>query len=180
MNLQIASGIANRIVEDLAPHCVRIEIKGSICRLKADNIHDIEIVCIPKPPDPLVFGCRPTVSPLHAYTDDLLALKLIAHRRDKNGRKAWGDKFRRILWRSTPFDLFITTPEQWGVIATIRTGSKAFSHRLVTPVDAGGWMPEGMCVEGGRLWVGSEAASTPEELDFFTVIGKAWVEPKDR
>ena len=181
MNYSTARRVADEILESLAPHCLRIEVKGSVCRVKVDDIHDIEIVCIPKPRTaPPAFGETPYASPLHAYTDGLLQLGLMAYRKDKNGRRAWGDKFRRALWRSTPLDLFITTAEQWGVIATIRTGSAAFSHKLVTPAVQGGWMPIGMRVELGRLWHGTMAIETPEEADFFEAIGLPWVEPIGR
>ena len=48
MNLQQAQQIAERIKSELAPHCDRIEIAGSI-RRKKPEVKDIEIVCIPKP-----------------------------------------------------------------------------------------------------------------------------------
>ena len=48
MELQKAYKIAQQLVHVLKPHCARIEIAGSIRRMKA-QVGDIEIVCIPKP-----------------------------------------------------------------------------------------------------------------------------------
>ena len=52
MELTKAREIADRIVVLLKPYCARVEIAGSIRRRKAD-VHDIEIVCLPK--DELIF-----------------------------------------------------------------------------------------------------------------------------
>jgi len=49
MRLEIAQELAHGIRNQLAAHCERIEIAGSIRRRKADDIKDVEIVCIPKP-----------------------------------------------------------------------------------------------------------------------------------
>src|SRR3989344_1789872 len=43
-----AYAIATAIVEQLRPHCIRIEIAGSLRRKKSE-VKDIDIVAIPKP-----------------------------------------------------------------------------------------------------------------------------------
>lgn len=47
MNLDQAKKYADKIVQWLRPHCVRIEVAGSI-RRERPEVNDIDIVCIPK------------------------------------------------------------------------------------------------------------------------------------
>lgn len=48
--------IAELVVAQLAPHCERIQIAGSI-RRKSRTVKDVEIVCIPKPYETGLFLC---------------------------------------------------------------------------------------------------------------------------
>jgi len=54
-DLSYAQGIAEGLVEQLAPHCDKISIAGSIRRQRA-FVKDIEIVAIPKPYDVGLFS----------------------------------------------------------------------------------------------------------------------------
>jgi DNA polymerase/3'-5' exonuclease PolX len=179
MNLLTAQSIAEEIVATLSPACLRIEIKGSVCRQKADGITDIEIVCIPQPQPRLVFGQKPGLSPLHDLVDELRAREICVPR-FTNGRSAWGPKERRALWNTAALDLFITTPECWGVIATLRTGDADFSRLLVTPCAKWGALPDDMAFKGGRLWRNNMELNTPEESDIFRELDLPWVEPHQR
>lgn len=68
-------------------------------------------------------------------------------------------------------DLFLTTPEQWGVITTIRTGPAEFSSAIVTAIKK-----YGLKVDKGQLW-NAEGESLPcaEEEDFFKNCGFEFV-----
>lgn len=55
MYLATAKKIADTVVELLKPHCIRIEIAGSIRREK-EICGDVEIVAIPKPYDTGLFA----------------------------------------------------------------------------------------------------------------------------
>ena len=179
MNYPTAHRIANEILAALAPDCTRIEIAGSVLREKPDDIHDVELVCISKPPV-VAFG-QPDIRPaLHRYLDELLKNEVIDHRRDKNGRPAWGMKYRRCLWKQTPLDVFITTPEQWGIIFAMRVGCDTFSHSFVTRRQDGGLLPDHMRVSEGRLYVYDGLIATPEETDFFYAIGLPYLDPPER
>lgn len=177
MNYTTTKKIADEIVATLAPFCERIEIAGSVRREKQDGIHDVEVVAISKRPV-LAFGGS-TLPLLHKRTDELRAESVMLPRLDKLNRPAWGEKFRRAKWNDVPFDLFIATPETWGVIFTIRTGNADFSHLLVTKQWEGGAMPNDMFVCDGRLWNDHELY-TPEEKDVFKAIGLEWIEPHNR
>lgn len=173
----------------LAPVCERIEEAGSI-RREQDTIGDIELVCIPKVeqvPTGLFGDTSPfnlldnLVTELLATRDDRLALRY-----DKDGRPAVGERYKRLLFRGFPLDLFsVLPPAQWGVIYTIRTGPADFSHRLVTPVRMGGWLPDGMKVHNGQLLLleadgALRPVETPEERDLFAAIGREYIYPPRR
>jgi len=171
-----ALNLAERIKSVLLPGCERIEIAGSIRRQKP-VIGDIEIVCVPKRPPDLFGESNPSVP-----SD----LDLILEALTKQGRllpgKKNGNHFKQFQIPSVPgltLDLFITTPECWGVIFAIRTGSADFSHRLVTHQSAGGLLPDNCRVSGGKIYQNGKVIPTPEEADVFGLIG-GWVDPQGR
>jgi DNA polymerase/3'-5' exonuclease PolX len=150
----------------IRPYCERVEIAGSL-RRETPGVGDIEIVCIPKVQQDL-FGYQfRSSNPL----EDAL-------------RRAGFEKYKKFFYVAGQvwIDLFITTPERWGVIFTIRTGSAVFSRRLVTPISQGGSLLYRYCVEDGRVVerATGKLLDTPEEIDFFRVTGIAWREPRDR
>lgn len=161
---------ANDLMDVLAPACERILIAGSIRRQKAE-IGDIEIVLIPKlTPIPDLLG-----DPMgyNSQVDDYLAsasLPII-----KNG-----EKYKQIIWQEMSADLFICSPETWGCIATIRTGSADFTHWLVTPKMQGGAKPGHMSFKDGRLYAHKALMPTPEEADVFRMLGLDWIAPEER
>ena len=179
-----ADELAAEVVTMLRAFCMRIEVAGSIRRRKED-VGDIEIVAVPAVDDVPVglFADRLlAVDHLHARCCDFLAAGTFAHRPDKNGRPAFGAKFKRLLYRGFPLDLFSTTDEQWGVIYAIRTGPAEFSHRLVTPTSQGGLLPNWMKVHEGRIARRdtTEPYPTPEEEDVFRLVGLGFIPPEKR
>jgi DNA polymerase/3'-5' exonuclease PolX len=78
------------------------------------------------------------------------------------------------------YDIFLTTPEKWGVIFTLRTGCSDFSHRLVTPKREGGLCPSNYHVKDGRIWWLDQPFETPEEADVFRILGLDWIDPERR
>jgi DNA polymerase/3'-5' exonuclease PolX len=186
MDLTTAQRAAEEIMTELAPACARIEVAGSIRRRK-DEVGDVELVVIPRRERP-AFGQAPgDTVPLYALTDQLRGEGRMIPRLDKRGRAAWGDKFRRALWTpndgrlpgAVPLDLFITTPDQWGVIYLLRTGDADFSHTLVTKRPHGA-LPRELQIDQGRVWRGDVALPTPEEPDVFDAIGVPWITPAAR
>lgn len=163
---------AQKIVDLLFTLCERIEIAGSLRRGKTD-VGDIEIVCIPK----LVTWVNLLGEEVNRREPDDLTARMIVN--DYHPTKN-GDHFKQFDIGLCNLDLFITTPECWGVIFTIRTGSADFSHRLVTTRQQGGLLPSNMRVKDGRLWLGDVQLDTPEEGDFFRYCGLKWIDPKDR
>jgi DNA polymerase/3'-5' exonuclease PolX len=176
MSYPFAKGMAFRMLELLSPVCSRIEIAGSLRRHK-ETIGDIEIVLIPTPTLDLFGG-----EGFGAYQVSEV-LDQAGYILEKNG-----DYFKQahlpIIGNPTGmtlnYDIFLTTPEKWGVIFTIRTGSAEFSHRLVTPRNQGGLLPSYLKVKDGRIWNGCEAMETPEEKDVFEACKLEWIAPRDR
>jgi len=172
MNYAEALHIAEKLKADLAPYCERIEIAGSVRRKKPENIKDIEIVCIPKS-EPNLFG---ESLPIVLY-DGLLSL---VFNWDAEIVKN-GPKYKQFALPMTKLDLFITTPECWGVIFAIRTGPADYSKWLVTPRKWGGALPDRYMVRDGRVWDSDpEALDTPEEDDFFAALELEMPEPWER
>lgn len=157
---------AKMLIGHLNGVCQRAEIAGSLRRGR-EMVSDIEIVCIPNEAQDL-FG---NSSYLWGDVRDALAMfKMIKG----------GDHYQQYDLGICNADIFVTSREQWGVIFTIRTGSAAFSRRLVTPASYGGYMPDGMYIDGGLLWRGRNPIDTPEEEDLFHEMGLTWIPPEKR
>jgi DNA polymerase/3'-5' exonuclease PolX len=160
--------IAQGFVTSIRPFCERVEIAGSLRRQKAE-IGDIEVVAIPR----IVMG-------LDLFGNEAAAQNLL-----EEGTRSFhllldGPFQKKIQFASIDVDLFITTPEKFGVIYTIRTGSADFSKWLVTTRQKGGALPSNMRVHDGRIWMGRHALVTPEEADFFKAINLSWIAPEQR
>lgn len=163
-----ALSMANEVMRILRPVCERIEIAGSLRRGKQD-VGDIEIVCIPSEQSDLLGSKFRDSSQISA------ALKENGCAFHKDG-----DKYKQINLLHCMCDLFITTPECWGVIFMLRTGSADFSHKMVTPKQYGGYMPSYLKVKDGRIWRGDSVQETPEEQDVFALYGIEFIEPEKR
>lgn len=163
-----ALSLAEELLCLLRPSCQRIEVAGSL-RRRRPEVGDIELVCIPKPQEDL-FG------EMQYY------LFGIDQALEKSGlkRELDGPRQKRIKIGRTYCDLFITTPEKWGVIFTIRTGDSEFSRALVTSRQQGGLRPQGMCFHKGNVYQGNYLCETPGETDVFRVLGLPWLPPDQR
>lgn len=186
---------ASEIIGLLAPFCERIAVAGSIRRAK-ETVGDVELVAIPRIATETVaadmFSTREETTDLldHAcrgFRRD----GAFADRPDVNGRPAFGSKFKRLLYRDFPLDLFVTSPECWGCIYLIRTGPAEFGKQLVLKASEGGWLPRGFFFRDGRLWKLpppydaslvdlAKPLDTPEEADVFAALGYEFVPPEQR
>jgi DNA polymerase/3'-5' exonuclease PolX len=148
LSLDDAKIQAQEILDHLAPACQRIAVAGSI-RRQTKYIGDVEIVAIPRYPDDL-FGQPATTGHSHL---DLKLIQLLddgtIQRGDRQGPRYHQYTLPRF---DLQLDLFITNPERWGLIYTLRTGSADFSRWLVTPRASGGALPSGHYIKDGRLW----------------------------
>ena len=170
-----AHRIATQLVDRLRPACERIEIAGSL-RRKQPEVGDIEIVAIPKYQTDL-FGEQG-----EKLQVDLLLLGWPI-RMHKNGSRY--KQFDFCGSEGTPYtvDLFLVTPEAWGVQLLIRTGPASFSKKMVTQRMRGGWKPDYLFVRDGRVWGRSSndlPLNTPEEQDVFDLWQMDYIEPEER
>jgi DNA polymerase/3'-5' exonuclease PolX len=171
MLLNKALEIADRIKTEMAPHCNRIEVAGSV-RRKSHEPGDIEIVCIPKPYDVGLFesGIATIINQWQIVRGDLPAKYTC-----------------RRLPEGIDIDIFFCTPDNWGFIYLIRTGSSDFSKRM-----AARWAARGYHGHEGSLWYTGKSAIdctgvkngkkiiTPEEEDIFRICNVPFIKPEHR
>lgn len=179
MILEQAEQIARQLVEQMAPHCVRCEIGGSIRRQKAE-VKDIEIVAVAdwewKQYD---LFAEVQVNHLFEWAINASGIRWI-----KSGTSEivdWqpqptGKYWRGLLPAGIKLDLFITSLETYGLIYLIRTGSAEFSTALMSYAKTQTLYR----VEGGWLMKGAEQVCTPDEERVFELLGLEYVEPNLR
>lgn len=160
MKLEEAKVIAEKIKEQLAPFCERIEIAGSIRRKKPD-CGDIEIVAIPKPYDVGLFesGIATVVKQWEKVKGELPCKYT-----------------QRILPEGIKLDLFFADRDNWGYIFAMRTGSADYSRKVL----ATEWVKNGYKSKGGYLHSNGKRLTIPEEKDLFKLIGLNFVPPELR
>lgn len=160
MKLQQAKTIADNVLEQLAPHCERIEIAGSI-RRKKPEVKDIEIVAIPKPYEVGLFssGVASVIDQWQKVKGELPCKYT-----------------QRILPEGIKLDLFFAVPGNWGLIFAIRTGSAEFSHKIL----GNAWVKRGYKSKNGWLHKNGKDIYVGEEKDLFNKIGLEWVDPEFR
>ena len=162
MKYEDAIVIAKRIKAELAPHCDRIEIAGSI-RRKKPEVGDIEIVCIPKP-----------------YNVDLFesGIATVINKWEKVKGELPCKYTQRLLPDGTKVDIFTATRDNWGLILAIRTGSAEFSHLVL----CSNWARKGYKSVKGYLTKVSTGKIIPvrEEEYLFDLIGIKYLLPENR
>lgn len=207
MRLDKAHEIANDLIDWLEGSCDRIEIAGSVRRRKQE-VKDIEIVAIPKyvkSPQAHMFGPKEeagiggmttrqsVVSRLEVAIGTMTQMPNPWRFDDKLKRN--GPRYKRLKHVDSGMvcDLFITTPEQWGLIFTIRTGPTDFSKAIVTEFHKHGWHQHlGQLHDHPKIHNGYRSdpcekgakcpliIPTPEEADVFSLLSWPYLEPRAR
>lgn len=189
--------VAEKFKDILAPATERIEIVGSVKRNDKPECHDIELLMILKPGHPRPeFGNKTIyLTYLDQTLDRLQATKVLR----QPLRKANGEKYKKFAivkhseLNEFCLDLFIVKPDTWGLQNVIRTGPSLFSHCFVTNQgelafdrESGksykGLLPkEYQYVRGEtKIMRGEETVSLPEERDAIALLGRGWIEPRNR
>ena len=154
MELKDAEELAKRIVEHIRPHCERVEVAGSIRRKKSE-VRDIDLVLIPKP----LLWHRIIVT--LQRTMDAEVLKR-------------GESIAQLTIKGMNVDLYSATPETWGALLLIRTGSAEHNIKLSQIA-----LRKGMKLSHkGLIKDGKVIASTEKEI--FEALGLSFVEPEQR
>ncbi len=156
--------IAMRVKAELAPHCDRIEIAGSI-RRKKPEVKDIEIVAIPKPWGTGLFldGVAEVVSQWEKVKGDV----------ENNPACKYT---QRVLPEGIKLDLFFCVAENWGLTLATRTGPEEYSHHVL----AAGWVARGYKSVDGHLWNAGKVYDVREEEDLYKRIALPYMEPERR
>jgi DNA polymerase/3'-5' exonuclease PolX len=163
MKLQEAERLAFKILQVIEPCCENAQVAGSVRRRRLE-VHDIDIVVIPKP---FMWGRIP-----------------ILMRSDLDAKPGIGGP--ELIRMYVPFanspdgqaqvDFYAATAQTWGVILLIRTGSTDHNIRLCTHAKALGMM---LSASRGVLEKGMVIASKTEE-EIFKALILPYVAPGDR
>lgn len=177
MSLSKARELALMLVENLGRYCDRIEIAGSIRRGK-DWINDIEVVCIPKvvPVEPVtdLFGKVSNPGEKQRDPNFVEVIRWFADTIVK-GQPATAKYIQFLTRTGVKVDVFTATPDNWGYILAIRTGSAEFSKGL-----AHRWKKLGYEGIDGMLTRFGKPVSLKEERDLFNLLQLPWVPPSER
>jgi DNA polymerase/3'-5' exonuclease PolX len=174
----------------LAPSCERVAIAGSI-RRQCGEVKDVELVVIPK----FVFRTE-TVPPADLFSKEMVRevkVSLLFEALGSVPNLTWikpGTK-EIIEWPLKPdakyyrgyipsknlkVDIFLATPENWGLIYTIRTGPEHFSHKAL----ALKWCRLGYHSVKGMLTKKGIQVPVREEMDLFNLLKLPFIEPRLR
>jgi DNA polymerase/3'-5' exonuclease PolX len=200
MKLELAKHFANDFLQKLMPACVRGEIVGSVKRADKPEVHDIEILLIAKDEKPVPEFGKPQAIYTSKLQKVLADLEYGGYLRQA-ARKADGDRYKkRAIIGSGELnefclDLFIVSPETWGLQNVIRTGPSLFSHAFVTNQNQqildratgskyAGLLPNHLEYIRGETVIKNrktgEVLLLPEEQDAIAVLGHGWIEPAQR
>jgi DNA polymerase/3'-5' exonuclease PolX len=176
MDLGIAAPLADRIVQHVSSAMERVSVAGSIRRQKS-VVGDIEVVGIPGDRERLISLLRDIGMHIKPGVP---------------GEVPWEPKvdakYMRVrLNEGINLDLFLATPDNWGCLYMMRTGSGAGpdgnAFNGFVPGVFGRWKK----VSGGGRMVGClpttpDGVSLPvaEEQDLFDLVGMDFVPPEER
>ena len=188
-----AADAAHFLVVLLRDYCERIEVAGSIRRLRND-VGDIELVAIPKiETEPDGMFAERTVNRLSEKIDALLGDQTWIKPHPTDPKR--GERYSKLIDAETgmQLDLFSASPSTFGLIFLIRTGPASFSQRFVTELHGAGFHSAGGVLHRGGGWSDRtgwhppfgcpsrcEAVPTPDEADVFAVAGWPFVAPELR
>ena len=168
MKLAKAKKIAVKYVMMLTPYSERISVAGSVRRERAE-VKDIEIVAVPK-------VIQKEVDLFHQEPRRHPGFLQIINSLEKIKGEATGRYTQRRLPEGINLDLFMVTKENWGLQIAIRTGSAAFSHKVL----ATGWTRLGYRSHGGILWKDGTPVYIHEEKELFDLLGLDFIKPSKR
>lgn len=153
MELKQAQKLAGQIVAELAPHCERIEVVGSIRRQRPFP-RDIDILLVPGNQGRLAVALYKLGEPKKA-----------------------GTKYQQREYKGEQVDIYIATPETWFTLLLIRTGSVAHNIKLTVAAKNRGWH---LYADGRGLF---NSANPPERIagntdeSFFEALGLDYAGP---
>jgi len=151
--LKNAEALTARVLAVICPYCERVQVAGSV-RRKRPEVHDIDILLIPKP----------------------LHLASIVKALEPEKVLLQGPKLTRLLVEGVQVDLYVATPETWGAILLVRTGSPEHNIRLCSIARSRSMK---FSAARGVIKEGRVVASRTEE-EIFQALGIDYVPPENR
>ncbi len=170
MELDMARHIIIGIKKLLEESCERIEVVGSIRRLKKE-VGDGELLCIPK----YLAG----VDLLDREVLSLINDEILDYRKNKLGSKVYGSKNKLLLHRMSNLgvDIFSTTRECWSVAMVVRTGGKVTNQRIATAALNRGYQ---FLAYGSGFTTPKGEIVCRSEREVFETVGLSYREPWER
>jgi DNA polymerase/3'-5' exonuclease PolX len=176
MELNLAIEIANRVHSLAQPACSRVEIAGSIRRQKS-SVKDIELVAIVDNYPSLFQSLTSVGKFIKPGVPDIIPWE------PKENAKY----LRMLLDGDIKLDLFCATPDNWGGLYMMRTGSGAGPdgnpYEGFVPGMFGRWKK----ISGGGKMTGGHPTlpdgtllSVKEEQDYFDLVKVKWIPPELR
>lgn len=193
MKLSKAQKVAESLAGVLSPHCERVSIAGSVRRQKSE-VKDIELVLIPDTEWTTDLFGEPDQKRNLLYDavhkgikEKYYCVEWIKPGTDKI--TPWHIKPDGKYWRGNMYpagglpvsdasikvDIFLATPQNWGAIFLIRTGSADFSQAVVTHA-----LRVGYKFDEGFLTCRGHKVETPDEQTVFDRLGLQYIEPQNR
>lgn len=163
MNLDEAERLAFKVIQTIEQCCEKVQVAGSIRRRRAE-VNDIDIVAIPKPfmwPRIPILMQRELDAKFAASGPELIRMHI---------------PFANVPDRQVQVDFYAATPETWGVILLVRTGSRDHNVRLCVHAHALGMM---LSAARGVVEDGIVIASKTEE-EIFKALLLPYVTPGER
>jgi DNA polymerase/3'-5' exonuclease PolX len=152
MRLEQAEKLAEQFIHEIVVYCEKIKIVGSIRRRKTE-CRDIDLVLLAKPEELWNFA---------------LKLKRISK------INIDGKQVKRVIYKGEQFDLYFASPETWGALVLIRTGSA--EHNIALSKRA---LNMGMKLSHkGLIKDGKIIASTERKI--FDLLDLSYVPPEER
>ena len=144
--------VADEFIDLIRDHCARVEVVGSI-RRKRPVVHDIDIVAMPvdrKIAQRTWFGdVWKSMPTLHAEIDDLLRAGVLEKVVKKDGHTMVGDTIAMVEYKGVHVDLYYATPETWGGLMLVRTGSVEHNIVMTSRAKERGWI---LKADGTGVW----------------------------
>jgi len=169
--LAVATMKAKTIIKSLMPHTERIHIAGAIRRHMA-QVDRIDILCTPRIVENKdLFGQKDKPARSPAFIAQCLKLGALV-----NGDIYAGRAFELELPGGLLLRIYTATPDNWGYMLIIRTGSTDYFKEVISR----GLRKHGFRGIDGMLTKGSWAVPMPEEIDVFKIINMPWIDPRAR
>jgi DNA polymerase/3'-5' exonuclease PolX len=178
-----AHAVAEEVCAQLRPGCLRIEIAGSLRRMKPD-VGDIEILYIPimqAAKDPEDLFAMQSVDCAEDGIRVMVATGILERRLNTLGRETYGPLNKLMLHVASgiPIDLFAATEENWFNYLVCRTGPADLNARIATAAQSIGWKWKPYSCGFLELDNGQVARMESEE-DVFNFVGIPYMEPEAR